>query len=159
MWYFESSPKKTNLENRSKRAGSYSMKPREINVYQCIVNIYQQDFGVYFRRGANLRGGHKAEQHASGKASVGEPGDGVLESQCGVGVVAWWFWTLVVFMKVCWWLVELWSLLGWLWWRWILRWAEETSCPSSSSLGGNVDAASRWTHRARGGAVGDGRCG
>ena len=90
----------------------------KINVFKCIVNISSQDFGVYFRRKANFGVGSKAEQHGALEDSVGMPGEDLMESQSSVGWVGCCFWTLLVFIKLCWWLAELASLLGWLWWRW-----------------------------------------
>ena len=96
------------------------MKSRENNVYQCIVNISSQDFGVYFRGKALLGVGSKAEQHGPGEVSLGEPEGDVMESQSMVGGVAWCQWALIIFIEMCWWLEGLRSLLGWLWWRWIV---------------------------------------
>ena len=100
------------------------MKSRENNVYQCIVNISSQDFGVYFRGKALLGVGSKAEQHGPGKVSLLELCDDVMESQIDVGGVEWWQWAVVILTKACWWLVGVRSLLGWLWWRWIVLLAE-----------------------------------
>ena len=91
---------------------------RGINVYQCIVNISSQDFGVYFRRKVSFGVGSKAEQHGVREAPVLELEDEVVELQSGVGGVEWRFWALVIFLEMIWWLVGLRSLLGWLWWWW-----------------------------------------
>ena len=69
---------------------------------------------------ANLGVGSKAEQHGSVEAPMLELQDDVVESQSKVGGVEGCQWALVIFMKVCWWLEGLRSLLGWLWWRWIV---------------------------------------
>ena len=108
------------LKKQSKSAGIGSMKFREINVYQCIVNISSQDFGVYFRGKPHVGVGSKAEQHGPGKVSLLELCDDVMESQIDVGGVEWWQWALVIFIEMCWWLWALRSLLGWLWWQWIV---------------------------------------
>ena len=96
---------------------------REINVFKCIVNISSQDFGVYFRGKAKNVVVSKAEQHGVREAPVLELEDKVVELQSGVGGVEWRFWALVIFLEMCWWLVGLRSLLGWLWWRWEVAWA------------------------------------
>ena len=96
------------------------MKFREINVYQCIVNISSQDFGVYFRGKPPVGVGSKAEQHGPAKVSLVALGDDVMEPQSNVGGVEWCQWALVIFIEMCWWLWALRSLLGWLWWRWIV---------------------------------------
>ena len=101
-------------------AGTVSKMQRKNNVYQCIVNISSQDFGVYFKRKASVGVGSKAEQHGSGKDLLVVPEEDVMESQSNVGGVEWCQWALVIFMKACWWLVGVRSLLGWLWWRWIV---------------------------------------
>ena len=100
------------------------MKSCGFNVFKCIVNIYNEDFGVFGPPKAKKGVGTKAEQHGSGVGPVGEPKDDVMESQSGVGGDGGWFWALVIFLDAGGWMVELWSLLGRLWWRWILRWAE-----------------------------------
>ena len=96
---------------------------RVINVYQCIVNISSQDFGIYRNWKAKVGVGSKVEQHEVGEVLVVNPEDAVMESESGVGQVEWWIWALKVFMKLCWWMAELGSLLGWLWWWWEVAWA------------------------------------
>ena len=96
---------------------------RGINVFKCIVNISSQDFGIYRNWKAKVGARSKAEQHGPAETSLVELVGGVMESQSGVGGVEWWFWTLNIFMKLCWWLAELGSLLGWLWWWWEVAWA------------------------------------
>ena len=99
------------------------MKSCMINVYKCIVNISSQDFGIYRNWKAKFGVGSKAEQHGVGEALVVKPEDGVMESESGVDGVGWWFWALAILTKMCWWLVGLRSLLGWLWWWWEVAWA------------------------------------
>ena len=110
--------------NKSKRAGCGSMKSCGFNVFKCIVNIYNEDFGVFGPPKAKKGVGSKAEQHGSVVGPVVKPKDDVMESQSGVGGDGGWFWALVIFLDAGGWMVELWSLLGRLWWQWILRWAE-----------------------------------
>ena len=99
---------------------------REINVFKCIVNISSQDFGIYRNLKVNVGARSKAEQHGPAETSLVKLEDGVVESQSSVGEVDesvdWRFWTLNIFMKLCLWLAELGSLLGWLWWQWEVAW-------------------------------------
>ena len=96
------------------------MKSCGINVFQCIVNISSQDFGIYGPPKVKIKVGSKAEQHGSVEAPMLELEDDVVESQSKVDGVEGCQWALIIFMKVCWWLEGLRSLLGWLWWRWIV---------------------------------------
>ncbi len=93
---------------------------REINVFKCIVNIHNQDFGVFFRGKANLRGGSKAEQHGDSGEAVKDKSEVIMEAGWMIGGDGGWFWALVTFLDAGGWLAGLRSLLGWLWWRWIL---------------------------------------
>ena len=92
----------------------------EINVYQCIVNISSQDFGIYRNCKAKVGDRSKVEDCEPQGAPMLALEDEVVESQSGVCGVEGCQWALVIFMKVCWWLEGLRSLLGWLWWRWIV---------------------------------------
>ena len=94
---------------------------RGINVFKCIVNISSQDFGVYFRGKANFGVGSKTEQHGDSGEVINDESEVVMEAGWLVGENEGWFWALVVFMDEVGWIGELRSLLGWLWWRWILR--------------------------------------
>ena len=96
------------------------MKSCEINVYKCIVNISSQDFGIYRNWKAKVGDLSKAEDCGPEETPVGELEDDVVEFQSGVGVVDGWQCALEIFMKTCWWLSALRSLLGRLWWRWIV---------------------------------------
>ena len=96
---------------------------RVINVFKCIVNIYSQDFGVYFRRKVSFGVGSKAEQHGKSGKVVEDESEVLGEVVWMVGGDGGWFWALVIFIDAGGWVVGLRSLLGWLWWRWILRWA------------------------------------
>ena len=103
-----------------------------INVFKCIVNISSQDFGIYRNWKAKVGDRSKAEDCGPEEAPVGEPKDEVVESQSEVGGVEGRKWALVIFMKTCWWLCALRSLLGWLWWHWELSWGHvETRCRPS----------------------------
>ena len=96
------------------------MKSCVINVYQCIVNISSQDFGIYRNWKAKVGDRSKAGDCGPEESLVGEPKDDVVESQSEVGGVEGYQCVLAIFLKVCWWLEGLRSLLGWLWWRWIV---------------------------------------
>ena len=98
------------------------MMSRRINVYQCIVNISSQDFGVYFRRKAKIEVGSKAEQHGDSGEAVNDTSEVAMEVGWVVGGDGGWFWTLVVFLDAGGWIMGLRSLLGRLWWRWIFAW-------------------------------------
>ena len=45
-----------------------------------------------------------------------------------------WFWALVIFLEAGGWVVGLRSLLGWLWWRWILRLGGEAEIWATPAL-------------------------
>ena len=96
------------------------MKSCVINVYQCIVNISSQDFGIYRNWKAKVGDRSKAEDCGPEETPVGELEDDVVEFQSKVGGVGGWQCGLAIFMKTGWWLEGLRSLLGWLWWWWIV---------------------------------------
>ena len=85
------------------------------------LNISSQDFGIYRNWKPKFGVGSKAEQHGDSGKVVGDESEVVMEAGWMVGGDGGWFWAPVIFIDAGGWMCELWSLLGWLWWRWIFE--------------------------------------
>ena len=89
-------------------------------MFKCVVNICNQDFGVYCRErdlGEKKRFG---EQRGATKHAPGWSLDALVDHGARAGKVNWASWAVLAVLVGGSWLVALRSLLGWLWWHWIV---------------------------------------
>ena len=91
----------------------------QIIVFKCVVNMSDQDFGAFCLE-RSLKGKKRfGEQPGATKPLADIELGELLDVEMVSGVVDWASWAVLAMVEMCGWLVELQSLLGWLWWHWI----------------------------------------
>ena len=92
----------------------------QIVVFKCKVNVCDQDLGAFCREWDPETKERFCGQLVATKQLVEEVLEALMEVDSGMGLVPWASWAVLVAMVVGGWLVQLESLLGWLWWHWIV---------------------------------------
>ena len=96
------------------------MVSKQIIQFKCVVNICDQDFGEFCRERDHGKKKRFGEQQGATKPAPGDGLEALVEEQNAFGGAAWFVWAVLATYMVCMWLWALRSLLGWLWWHWIL---------------------------------------
>ena len=96
------------------------MVSRQIIVFKCVVNICNQDFGSFCRERDPKGKKRFGEQPGATKPVAKEVLEALVEVDAGFGGVEWVVWAALATLVVSGWLAGLRSLLGWLWWRWVV---------------------------------------
>ena len=92
----------------------------QIIVFKCKVNICSQDLGAFCRE--RTPEGKKRDWGGAGatEPSAGWESGRSTEVIMGSDGVEWASWVALAMLKAGCWLMVLQSLLGWLWWHWIV---------------------------------------
>ena len=96
------------------------MISKQIIQFKCVVNVCDQDFGTFCRQRDLEEKKRFGEQSGATKPLVEGDMHALVEVEMMVGVVAWASWAAFAMWKGDGWLAGLQSLLGWLWWHWIV---------------------------------------
>ena len=95
------------------------MVSRQIIVFKCVVNVCDQDFGVFCRERDLGKKKRFGEQPGATKPAPGWDFGALVEAGSVVGWVKWVVWELGAMLEAGGWLAGLRSLLEWLWWHWV----------------------------------------
>ena len=91
------------------------MVSRQIIQFKCVVGVCDQDFGAFCRERDPEEKKRFGEQPGATKPAFGDALGALVEVETVLGAVEWQCWELGAMLEVAGWLVELRSLLGWLW--------------------------------------------
>ena len=92
----------------------------QIVVFKCKVNVCDQDLGAFCREWDPETKERFCGQLLATKLVVEEVLEALMEVKDEMGVVPWASWVVLVAVGSEQWLAQLQSLLGWLWWHWIV---------------------------------------
>ena len=90
----------------------------QIVVFKCKVNVCDQDLGAFCREWDPKTKERFCGQLVATKLLAEEVLEALMEVESEVGWVHWASWAVVAVLEVGGWLVQLQSLLVWLWWLW-----------------------------------------
>ena len=92
----------------------------QIVVFKCKVNVCDQDLGAFCREWDLETKERFCGQLLATKLLVEEVLEALMKVEDRMAVVPWASWVVLVAMVMGGWLTQLQSLLGWLWWHWIV---------------------------------------
>ena len=92
----------------------------QIVVFKCKVNVCDQDLGAFCREWDPETKERFCGQLGATKQLAEEVLEALMEVAEGVGWVHWGSWALGAMLEGGSWLAELRTLLGWLWWLWVV---------------------------------------
>ena len=92
----------------------------QIVVFKCKVNVCDQDLGAFCREWNPEENELCGELARATLPLAEEVLEALMEVKDEMSVVPWASWVVLVAMVMGGWLVQLQSMLGWLWWHWIV---------------------------------------